>query len=308
MSRIADQLVCHDRFTSTKVHLEGVLARARADDPQILPVVGPTRVGKTTVLDRFLQELSASSPGTREAIRVVSPKHLTGRALSDACLMSIGMSPAVFNNHVAATNALVLALKRLKTRLIVFDETQHLLERGSSTTVRAAADFLKLLYDQAGVTLVLAGLPTLTGLFSANEQLADRARSPIEYYPYYWEGSDYKSFRAALAGALDYLREAGWETFAYNDAEFARRMYLATAGRYGLIHKLIMEVQAAAHRGRKTAFYEEFAEAYRQVVISRWLEFNPLDPTQPIETEHMALVYTQVMREAGVVEGMREPC
>lgn len=307
MSRISDQLVCHDRFNTAKRHLEGVLTRARAGDPQILPVVGPTRVGKTTVLDQFFQELSASSPGTREAIWVDSPKHLTGRALPDACLMSIDMSPAVFNNHVAATNALVLALTRLETRLIIFDETQHLLERSSSTTVRAAADFLKLLYDQAGVTLVLAGLPMLTGLFSANEQLADRARRPIEYYPYYWDGSDYKSFRAALASALDYLREAGWETFVYNDAEFAQRMYVATAGRYGLINKLVMEVQAA-HNGRKTAFYEEFAEAYRQVVISRWLEFNPLDPAQPIETEHMALAYTQVMREAGVVEGVKGPC
>ncbi|MBV2132391.1 TniB family NTP-binding protein [Pseudomonas sp. MAP12] len=303
MSRIADQLVFHARFNSTRGHLESVLARAQEGDPQILPVVGPTRVGKTTLLELFLREQAAKCSEGREVIRVVSPKHLTGRALPDACLVGIGMSPAVFNNHVAATNALIQALRRLETRMIIFDETQHMLERGSSTTVRAAADFLKHLYDQAGVSLVLAGLPTLTGLFSANEQLADRARRPVEYTPYYWDGPDYRDFRAALAGALEYLTETGWQTFPFNDAEFAARMYVATAGRYGLINKLFMEVQAV-HGGRKTAHYQEFAAAYAQVVMNRWLDFNPLDPARPIETEHMALVYTQVMREAGVVK----PC
>lgn len=304
-SRITDQLVEHDRFNRIKDEItNNVLGRARGNDPQILPVIGPTRVGKTTLLNQFLREQAIACPETREVIQVVSPKHLTGRALPDACLASIGMSPSFFKNQATATDALIRALERLGTRLIIFDETQHLLERSSSTTIRAAADFLKHLFDQAGVSMVLAGLPTLTGLFSANEQLADRARCPAEYYPYYWEGADYKSFRAALAGALEFLRETGWETFAFNDADFARRMYIATAGRYGLINKLFMEVQAGIST-QKAALYPEFAGAYQKVVVARWLEFNPFDQRQQTQTEHMALAYTQVMREAGVVV---KPC
>lgn len=298
MSRIADQLVCHDRFNTVQAQIEAVLARAQAKDPQILPIVGPTRVGKSKLLASLIATHSVTG-SCREIISVVSPKHLTGRALPDACLMSIGMSPALFKNHVEATAAFIKAVNRRETRMIIFDETQHMLERGSSTTVRAAADFLKGLFDLTQASLVLVGLPTLLGLFQANEQLADRARRPVEYYPYQWQGEDFKSFRSALAGALEYLTESGWKTFACKDPDFAQRMYVASAGRYGMINKVFMEVQAIVG-GDKVALYEAFARAYEQTVIGRLVDFNPFDPVRTIQIEHMALVYAKVMQEAGV--------
>lgn len=300
MSRIADQLVCHERFNYVQAEIEAVLARTLDGDPQILPIVGPTRVGKSTLLASIIAAHSNAELGlNRQIISVNSPKHLTGRALPDACLKSIGMSTAIFSNHVAATDAFIKAVNKHSTRMIIFDETQHMLERGSNTTVRAAADFLKGLFDQTQASIVLVGLPTLMGLFQANEQLADRARSPIHYYPYEWQGTDYKCFRSALGSALECLIESGWETFAFNDAEFARRMYVASAGRYGVINKLFMEVQVIGQID-KVAGYDAFALAYQQGVMGRLVEFNPFDTLQSIQLEHMALVYEKVMREAGV--------
>lgn len=296
MTKIADQLVHHERFLTVHKAILATLERARAGDPQILPVIGPTRVGKTKLLKRVAQ---ANSVRNREIILVDSPKHLTGRALPDACLGSIGMSAGMFVNHVAATGALIKALNKYETKLIIFDETQHMLERGGSTTVRAAADFLKGLFDQTQASIVLVGLPSLIGLFQANEQLADRARRPVEFYPYNWAGGDYKGFRSALGGALEFMNEAGWDTFAFNDAEFAKRMYVASAGRYGIINKIFMEVQSA-NGDRKVAQYKEFAQAYTDAVMGRLVEFNPFDLAQEIKAEHMALVYTRVMQAAGV--------
>lgn len=300
MTTIANELVGHARFNTVHGHLVEALTRARAGDPQILPIVGPTRVGKTRLLENFRSMNSTSGTSrSREIISVVSPKHLTGRALPDVCLTSIDMNPALFNNHVAATDAFIKAVNKHGARLIIFDETQHMLERGSSTTVRAAADFLKGLFDQAQASIVLAGLPSLMGLFYANEQLADRARRPVEYFPYYWQGKDYISFRSALGSALDYLEDSGWDTFEFNDRDFAQRMYVATAGRYGLINKIFLEVQALAGTA-KVARYEAFARAFEQAVMNRLIEFNPFDVDQTIQTEHMALVYAKVMQEAGV--------
>jgi len=299
MSRIADQLVLHERFMSGKDSILDVWARARSGDPQLLSLVGPTRVGKTKLLTRVIQEICGSQPDSRQSvISVVSPKHLTGRALPDACLASIGMNAGMFANHVAATNAFIKAVKKRGVELIIFDETQHMLERGSSTTVRAAADFIKGLFDQTQASIVLVGLPTLMGLFQANEQLADRARRPFEFYPYDWQGADYKHFRAALGSALEYLTEMGWRTFALNDGEFSRRMYVATAGRFGLISKIFLEIQAT--NKSLVALYPEFARAYSGAVIGRLVEFNPFDETQKIQMEHMASVYAKVMLEVGV--------
>ncbi|MNQ80882.1 hypothetical protein D3C85_958800 [compost metagenome] len=300
MSKIVNELVEHARFNTVHAQLEEALTRARAGDPQILPIVGPTRVGKTCLLVNFMASCSTPEAGrSREIISVVSPKHLTGRALPDACLMSIGMSPAMFGNYVSATDAFIKAIKKCGTRLIIFDETQHMLERGSTTTVRAAADFLKILFDLSDASIVLVGLPSLMGLFQANEQLADRARRPVEYYPYYWEGTDYISFRSALGSALDYLAEGGWDTFEFNDRDFSQRMYVATAGRYGLINKIFMEVQALGG-SQKLARYDAFARAFEQAVMNRLINFNPFDVDQAIQTEHMAFVYARVMQEAGV--------
>ena len=52
MSRIADQLVCHDRFNTVQAQIEAVLARAQAKDPQILPTlrrVVPAPVRSTVI-------------------------------------------------------------------------------------------------------------------------------------------------------------------------------------------------------------------------------------------------------------------
>ncbi|NWL79570.1 transposition helper protein [Pseudomonas taiwanensis] len=302
MTRISEQLVCHDRFNYVKAEIEAVLARARDGDPQLLAVIGPPRGGKTKVVETFLNEHQVSASGrTREILGIVSPKHLTGRALPDACLASLGMATEMFKNQTTATDAFIKVVKRSGTKLIIFDETQHMLERGSSTTVRAAADYLKALFDQTGASIVLVGLPALIGLFQANEQLADRARRPIEYFPYRWEGSDYKSFRSALAGALEYLLENSWETFDCKDSEFARRMYVASAGRYGIINKLFMEVQSMVRStSNKVASYREFSQAYEKTIIGRFIDFNPFDLTVEIKPEHMALVYMKVMQEVGV--------
>lgn len=299
MNRIADEMVLHARFAGAQAAILEVVARAGDGDPQLLPLLGPTRVGKTTLLRESIKYINNQQPGKAQSIiSVVSPKHLTGRALPDACLASIGMSAGMFTNHVAATNAFIKAVKKRDTRLIIFDETQHMLERGSSTTVRAAADFLKGLFDQTGASIVLAGLPSLTGLFQANEQLADRSRRPVEFYPYEWHGADYKHFRAALAAALEHLSDTGWNTFDLKDAEFAKRMYVATGGRFGLISKIFMEVQTCSPHG--DAFYPEFAKAYDEAVMGRLIEFNPFDLSQRLETEHMAKVYAAIMLEAGV--------
>lgn len=300
MNQVMNPLVCHHRFNVVQAEIEAVLARTEDGDPQILPIVGPTRVGKSKLLASIIaSHVQAEPGGRRKIIDVVSPKHLTGRALPDACLVSIGMSTALFRNHVLATDAFIKAVNKHSTRMLVFDETQHMLERGGRTTVRAAADFIKLVFDQTRASIVLAGLPTLLGLFNENEQLADRALSPIQYYPYQWQGTDYKHFRSALGSALEHLAENGWDTFAFNDAEFARRMYVASAGRYGLIHKLFAEVQLV-RQADKVADYDAFTLAYQRGVIARLIDFNPFDIKHSVLVEHMALVYAKVMQEAGV--------
>lgn len=301
-----DPLICHERFLLVESAIDDVLARARQGDPQILPIVGPSRVGKSTLL-RNLAGQPPAGQLDREVLMVQSPQFLSRRALPDACLSSLGLMPDMYRNQVLAEKALILGLKRAGTRLIIFDETQHMLERGGRTSMRAAGDFLKSLFDEAGCSLLLVGLPSLLAIFEMNEQLAGRSRRAIEYYPYQWDGTDFREFRRALAGALQALTDAGWQTFPAADLEFARRMYLATAGRYGVVHRVFQEVEAlgSTRQQPKTAGYPEFARAFDVAVMTRVVDFNPFDESHPVQVEHMALAYASVMEVVGVARGGR---
>jgi hypothetical protein len=296
---LREQMIFHDRFQSVFSELQEVLRRANTGHQILLPIVGPSRTGKTAIIQAFCKDHVGGCDLKRPILNVTSPKNNTARALIDACLLSIGMSPRMYTNQVEANNAFLRSLHRLETKIIIFDETQHMLERSGHRTIRGAGDFFKDLYDQSKVSLVLAGLPSLEGLFSANEQLKNRSQASVELFPYCWHGESYKGFRKALGSALQFMEEHSWETFKWNDKEFADRMYVATAGRYGMVHKIFMEV-LTDFANSKQAGYEEFNRAYHACIRPEGIDFSPFDIAKLIETEHMALVYSQVMRDAGV--------
>lgn len=291
-----DPLICHERFLIAEAAMNDLLLCARQDNPQILPIVGPSRVGKSTLL-RSLPNAS-NAAGQREVLIVTSPKHLSRRALPDACLKALGLRPDWYGNHVMADQALLQGLKQAGTKLVVFDETQHMLERGSSTTARAAGDFLKTLFDEAGCGLLLLGLPSMLGLFQANEQLAGRSRREVEYFPYLWHGAEFQAFRAAVAGALQELELRGWRTFSADNLEFSRRMYLASAGRYGVVHRLFQEVVAKDGDRSKQADYLQFAQAFDQAIMLMGERINPFEQSLAVEPEHLARAYVSVMPDA----------
>ncbi|MEZ2745790.1 TniB family NTP-binding protein [Halopseudomonas bauzanensis] len=297
---LRNTVIYHDRFDEVLKQIEQLWQRTLTGDKQILPIAGPTRLGKSAVIAEYLRT-RPSTLGSQPVLYIVAPEHHTARALPDACLTSIGMNCSMYRNGSAATSAFLKAIKRLGTKLIIFDETQHLLERSGQRTIRGAGDFLKGLLDSSDVSIVLAGLPALEGLFSANEQLAGRARSTVRFFPYSWHGQEYKSFRKALAGAIEMLGEHGWDMPDAKDADFAMRMYVATAGCYGLVHKILCEVEALK-TDEQVAAYGAFAEAYETAIRRRAVTFNPFDADFSIEAEHMAAAYIQVLREAGITD------
>src|SRR5690606_24933786 len=125
---LRNTVIYHDRFDEVLKQIEQLWQRALTGDKQILPIVGPTRLGKSAVIAEFLRT-RPSTTGGQPVIYIVAPEHHTARALPDACLTSIGMSSRMFTTGAAATNAFLKTIKRLDTKLIIFDETQHLLER-----------------------------------------------------------------------------------------------------------------------------------------------------------------------------------
>lgn len=293
----------HARFVEARDALHEALLQSQVGSPWIVSVCGPSRVGKTRVIDSCVEVYGEGGElSGKEILRVVSPKYLTGRALPDACLESLGLRASFYKNQLQATQALVKALARAETKLIIFDETQHMIERSGSTSVRAAGDFLKTLFDEARTSIALVGLPELLRLFDVNEQLRNRARTPVRYYPYSYQGKEYVEFRRALAGAMSYFLDMGWDTYKVDDPCFAKRMYLASAGRFGMVIKILAEVERNCSTTKK-ATQKHFAKAFADTAGFDRQPSNPFSAVEPISIEQLAKVYSSVMHEAGLAVG-----
>ena len=110
----------HARFVEARDALHEALLQSQAGSPWIVSVCGPSRVGKTRVIDSCVEVYGeCGGLSGKEILRVVSPKYLTGRALPDACLESLGLRAAFYKNQLQATQALVKALARAETKLII---------------------------------------------------------------------------------------------------------------------------------------------------------------------------------------------
>ncbi|ODV42736.1 hypothetical protein AWV79_24250 [Cupriavidus sp. UYMMa02A] len=134
------------------------------------------------------------------------------------------------------------ALIRAGVRVILFDEANHLIDKGHRISARLVGDWFKDLGDELNVTCVLAGIPKLAKLLDANEQLRNRAQRPIELWPYRWDKSaDRLNFAGCARKFLEcftaegYRVEPGWDALT-------RHLYLLSAGLIGLLAKFFAEL------------------------------------------------------------------
>lgn len=294
------ELIEHAQFSSAWDRAEHTIQRALAGESLMLPIFGPTRVGKTELINTLAATYPAKVvDGVRlqQVVRVMTPVKPSRRSLPEAVLTALGSQRYGRSNAEELTARVRDLLKIVGTRVLIFEEMQHFVENMSPTATREAADWLKVVAEELCLTVLMVGLPISEQVLIRNEQLRDRADSIHEFRPYSWEQpQEHQEFRRTLLGLTDALGEAGWSVPDPHDIDFSRRVYASCLGRVGMLVKLFNTAEHFA--SDRIIDSEILLRAHSQAIGTKIFSFNPFDPLQELPDSVLVQGYVQVLREA----------
>lgn len=235
-------IVPHDKFAHSFDRLQRLLEDHDAGvEPGIELLVGPSRIGKSEIL----QKLAAKYPASRENGRLVKPVLIvavpTGTAPKDLPISVMQALGVPIPKERSRTNVLfgmmIEKLQLAKTMAILFDETSHLVDVGSRIPPRQASDWFKGLFDSARISIVMSGVPRLTRLLESNEQLRGRCQRPLELMPYRWDRRDERLVFAGCAQAfLKVFEKHGCLiSVPWNSDILMRHLYAVSTGNIGAL-------------------------------------------------------------------------
>lgn len=235
-----------------------------------IAILGPSGVGKTTVLHAYIRDYLAKSPsigvGAKPILFVEVPSTPTPKSLGAAVLMAMGDQFAARGSAEEKLSRIITLMNGLQTEMIIFDEAQHLVERRRTPT-GATTDWLKNLLNATRVAVVLAGLKKTEDLLLSNEQLRRRF-SATAYYDRFNIGDKYskKVFLQLLNSFQNILPV---KAIKFVSEKVSLRFYQAS---FGLIDYLIKIIDRAVWLVQSGAFAEidqtVLAQAFRDEVWS----------------------------------------
>ncbi|WP_047237041.1 TniB family NTP-binding protein [Chromobacterium subtsugae] len=244
-------------------------------EPLCMIVTGESGVGKSTLIRAILDlhNPTEHEEFTEKPIIVASiPLPSTIKALYSELLMALGAGFPERGSIEEKRIKLLELLRRCKTRLIILDEFQHLVERGTRPRIEAVADAIKTLINQSGIPIILVGIPSALSVLEYSTQLAGRfpLRSHIRPFDWLNRPQEFVKLLTYYEKALPFDMPSGLAD-DWNPA----RIYLATGGYFRLFTSLIREAA-------RTALMQD---------------------SPRIEVEHLATSFDTVLRDARRLRG-----
>lgn len=237
--------------------------------PFIFPLIGDSRVGKTALLcdvdSRYADKVSES--GHRRVLYVSMPAAASNEALAIDIIKKI-----LGNIPIKGTTSQILnqargIMVRAGVLILMIDEVNHLIEKRSTQRAqtkanRNAADWLKELFDQAGISIVIAGLTHVIRMYNDNDQLENRGLKGAHIHPYAWGVRvDRKEFQDMVAAAVALFEEHGWHLDVEVDL-LTRVTYLGGGGYIGKARDFLARVDEIGRR-RKRLDRELLSRVYK---------------------------------------------
>jgi len=264
-------LIPHLAFAEASRRLEQCFAYAQAEDePVCIAIVGESRTGKSRAIEvsELRHPKHRTSAGlTVPILRVKTPSKPTVKSLAE--LMLEALEDPLYDK--GTENAKTIRLRKLISScgvvMVAIDEFQHFVDKGSLKVMHHVADWLKVLVDDCGVALVVAGLPNCQAVIEQNEQLAGRFMSPIFMPRFDWLNEGQREEFLDILGAFHESLSTDFELPALDAPELAFRCYCATGGLIGYLTKFLRQaVRNALDKQSNTISLEELAAAHQDAV------------------------------------------
>ncbi|KZB70812.1 MULTISPECIES: TniB family NTP-binding protein [Thalassospira] len=160
-------------------HISGVQASA----PGITTLVGETGAGKSSVIENFCSTANSGDVRNR-VLSIVIPQSCTIKNLASRILHALGDPCATKGTLESMEQRITKIADHASVEMLIFDEFQHLTNKGSQARRYDSADWLKTQLEILRRPVLVAGLPEVNEIFLLNPQLATRRRARIELLPF----------------------------------------------------------------------------------------------------------------------------
>ena len=216
---------------------------ARRDCYECVLLAGPSRVGKSAVVDRYKQMHSEFMDGRQLVrpvlvVRLKSSTKLT--SLVSTTLRALGDPRPDHGTPEARTDRMLNLLGRQRVEILIYDEFQHLIDSDTDKIAYDAGDAVKSLCDAKVCKVVLCGVTHAERVIHSNTQLPGRTRKPVYMTPADWRDPvqrlAFQIFLNEIEKALGLPSPSG-----LGSLETAHRIHHFARGLYGFAHNLIRE-------------------------------------------------------------------
>ncbi len=218
-------------------------------EPGCCPLVGESGSGKTTIISYFasLHPRVDHKWGVEVPVLVAKvPARPTVKSFAETLLYQMGDPLWSRGNTVSKSIRLRELIKLCRVRLLALDEFQHFVDVRRASIVNDVADWLKEQVEEAGLAIVVAGLPRCLEVLRQNEQLRRRFSATLRVGAFRWEvKEDRTTYRAFLRAVQEQLPE--YEMPSLSDLDMAFRMHY---GSYGLVGYTMKIIRGAARIAR----------------------------------------------------------
>lgn len=174
-------LQCRIPFRDYQMAFDAVIkVRTRAKtyrQSQGITIKGPSGSAKSTLCKAIASKfphIEHAQYTEREVVIASIPPKPSPIAMAKALLDAMGgyYSKKAVSHELNGT--LIKLFAECRTLVLMIDESQELVERGTKKQHMELADWFKWLMNETGVSIVLLGLPYLTNIFKVNSQLRRR--------------------------------------------------------------------------------------------------------------------------------------
>ena len=274
----------------------------RYQDRTLLPVIGPSRSGKSTLMKITLARYKAAAleAGKPCGVRyMMLPKTRNTKAVLMKMQYALGYQLFYVGSEAEMQIRIIDLLKRQEVSTFLLDELQHSVSHNGSVNFEIA-DLFKSILDEAGVQIVGCGLGEALALLESNEQLMGRCQQAVELNRFDWtnpEGRD--GFLSVLEAFREGLPGLRMPSFASEDAGF--RWYVATGGLIGYVHKILRRIlDQACKDNRMRVTWEDIDAAHSAAVFYRGPQVRPFDPTFDVADVANGIAHALRVGERGI--------
>jgi hypothetical protein len=272
-------VVEHTAFSNISTKLNQCFdAALYSDTPMSLAIIGESRTGKTTVAEKFYSEhlpYRVAEGLKVPVLKTSAPSVPTIVGLAEHMLFCIGDERFYSGTHAKKTLRLQTLIEAADTKMVMIDEFQHFVDKATDRVIHSAADWLKKLVDDCGVSLVILGLESALSVLDQNEQLRGRFLAPVEMPRFNWRIKAHRLQFIAILKAFESELNTEFDSVQLSNSDMAFRLYVASGGLIGYLWKLLRQVALnATYSGRTEIRISDFDRAYLESIGSGPSPFN----------------------------------